>query len=743
LKNALRLCYTCWEAQFVLMAMKTMFGRSRPTFMWDPERATHRLWTRVISAFAWLASCVFLLGCEASAQTQMTDVLTYHNDNARTGQTLREEILTPANVNSNQFGKLWVLPTDGQVMAEPLYAAGVSIPGQGERNVLYVATANDTLYAFDADSTNVFWRVSMLEPGEAAYFNAGCRHTGLTNIGITATPVIDRTLGPNGTIFVQAMSCYVETNGTTNYFQRMHALDLSSGIDRVAPMEITASYPGSGENSSGGYVVFDPRWYLERACLLLLNGVIYTTWSAHCDQEPSTSWVMGFDEYSLAQTSVLNLTPNGQLGSMWNSDAGPAADPNGNIYVTLGNGTFDSTLDANGFPSAGDFANSFLKLTTAKNILAVADYFTMSNVQAEIETDLDLSSGSPLVLPVMTDAQGNPRQLVITAGKDQNIYLADAANMGKFNPTNNNSLYQEITDIFTSTNNAPPLHTGQNGGIWSLAAYFNGTVYFGPVHGPITAFPLQNARLASSSSQSPNIFGYPGATPSISANGASNGIVWAYESPEAEATNVSLSLTNAATLHAYVATNLAIELYNSNQATNNRDYFGDANHFITPMIASARVYVGTTTGVGVFGLLDPTVLTPLQQWRNDLFGNPSNVGAGANAACPAGDGVPNLTKYALGLDPFTPVSADELASAGILQLLGQNYLTLNVSRAADPPDVSYLAEVSSDLQTWNSGLSNTTTISNTATQLIIRDNAQLGSGSNQFMRLLFLPVSNP
>jgi hypothetical protein len=249
--------------------------------------------------------------------------------------------------------------------------------------------------------------------------------------------------------------------------------------------------------------------------------------------------------------------------------------------------------------------------------------------------------------------------------------------------------------------------------------------------------------LSTNSSQAPGIFGYPGATPSISANCASNGIVWAAESSEAQATNVSFLLTNPAVLHAYAATNVAFELYNSNQATNDRDQIGEAVHFVTPMIASARVYVATTTGVGVFGLLDLSVLTPLQQWRNDYFGNPSNVGAGANDACPAGDGIPNLTKYALGLDPFTSAADGELASAGIQQLLGQSYLTLNVDRDADPPDVTYLTQVSSDLQTWTSDSSNTTTLTNTSTQIIVRDNAPVGSGTNQFMRLLFLPIWNP
>jgi hypothetical protein len=688
------------------------------------------------------AVCLFIGGffllLSPSAPAQMTDVLTYHNDIARTGQTTNEEILTPANVNSNQFGKLWMLPTDGQVRAEPLYAAGVSIPNQGERNVVFVVTEGDTVYAFDADSTNMFWSVSMLGTNEQTSDNPGCFTSEFPQIGITATPVIDRQLGPNGTIFIEAMS----RNFSGVYFQRLHALDLATGSDRLAPVEITGGYPGYGDNSISGNVIFDPQHYLERACLLLLNGVVYTAFSAHCDQGPATSWVMGFDEYSLTQTSVVNLTPNGTLGSIWNSGAGPAADTNGNIYVTLGNGSFDNYLTTNGFPGAGDYGNSLVKLTTARNILAVADYFAMSNVQNEVEADIDLGSGGALVLPPMTDALGNTHNLVVTAGKDQNIYLADTANMGKFNSSNNNALYQELPSVFPGTNGGLPNGYGLAGGVWGAPAYYNGTLYFGPVSGPVTAFPFQNAHLAFGSSRSPSVFGYPGTIPSVSANGASNGIVWAYETLHAQIVIETGTLTTPAVLHAYAATNLAVELYNSMQATNNRDLFGTTVKFMTPMIASGRVYVPSTTGVGVFGLLDLSVLTPIQQWRNDNFGNPSNVGAGANEADPAGDGVPNVVKYALGLDPFTPVDPGQLASAGFQQVLGQNYLTLLANREADPPDVTLVAEVSSDLQSWSGGASNTTTLTNTATQIQILDNAPVGSGSNQFMRLRFLPPPN-
>jgi len=636
-------------------------------------------------------------------------VLTYHNDNARTGQALQEEILGPDNVNTNHFGKLWVLPADGKVDAQPLYAAGIAIPGKGARNVLFVATEHDSVYAYDADSTNRFWRVSMLGSGETPSDDRGCSQV-TPEIGITATPVIDRGLGSNGAIFVVAMS----KDASGHYFQRLHALDLASGSDRVPPVTVAASYPGTGANSSGGRVIFNPAQYKERPGLLLLNGIVYTAWSSHCDISPYTCWLMGYDEQTLAQTNVLNLTPNGTEGSVWMSGAGLATDAEGNIYFLAANGTFDATLDANGFPSRGDFGNAFIKVSTTSNQLAVADYFAGYTNAYENDHDLDLGSGGALVLPDMLDAQGQPRHLAVGAGKDQNIYVVDRENMGKFSAANNHALYQEL-------GNALP------GGVWSMPACFNGTLYYGAVGQRIRAFPFQNARLGAPSSQTPGSFTYPGATPSVSANGTANGIVWAAEN------------TAPAALHAYAATNLALEFYNSHQAPNGRDQFGTGNKFIAPTIASARVYVGTTSGVGVFGLLDAATLTPLQAWRAANFGNPSNVGAGANGAAPAGDGVVNLIKYALGLDPFTPAQPQELPTGSLEEELGQSYATLTANRAAQAPDITYVVEVSSDLRTWTSGPGNTVTLEDTPAQLVVRDATPLGVAP-RFLRLV---VSNP
>ena len=637
----------------------------------------------------------------------MTDVLTYHNDNSRTGQTLREEVLAPANVNTNHFGLLRALAVDGKVDAEPLYAAGVVIPGVGWRNVLIVATEHDSVYAFNADGTNLYWQVSMLAAGEETSDTRNCSQV-TPEIGITATPVIDRQAGSNGTIFVVAMS----KNGST-YYQRVHALDLATGADRLTPANVAATYPGAGDNTNGeGFVVFDPKQYKERCGLLLLNGVLYTAWASHCDSRPYTGWVIGYDEQTLTQTSILNITPNGNEGAFWGSAAGMAADASGNIYALAGNGTFDATL-TNGFPNKGDFGNSFLKFSTSGNALAVADYFCMSNEVAENNTDMDLGSGGALLLPDMMDASNNVRQLAVGAGKDSILYIVERTNMGHFH-ANTNAIWQQVNGAVS-------------GGLWSMAAYWNGFLFFGGVGDYVKAFPFQNARLGASSSHTTETFAYPGATPGVSANGTGAGIVWAAEN------------TSPAILHAYNATNLAGELYNSSQA-GSRNQFGAGNKFITPMIASGRVYVGTTAGVGVFGLLDDSTLTPLQVWRDTHFGNPSNVGAGANGASPAGDGIPNLIKYALGLNPMTVAAANQLPAGGLQPDSGNVYLTLTVSRAAIVPDVHYVVEVSGDLFNWFSGAPDTVTLTNSPTQLVVRDNVAFGAAAERYIRLV---VTNP
>jgi len=504
-----------------------------------------------------------------------TDVLTYHNDLARTGQNLSETILTTSNVNSAQFGKIGFFAVDSAgalVDGQPLYVSNEAVPGNGAHNLLIVVTEHDSVYAFDADTGTTIWHASMLKSGETTSDARGCDQV-TPEIGVTSTPVIDRTRGANGVVYVVAMS----KNGTT-YHQRLHALDLALGTELFSgPMEIQAQYPGSGDNSIGGNVIFDPGQYKERAALLLLNGVLYTSWASHCDIRPYTGWIIAYDPGTLAQTSVLNVTPNGNEGAIWMSGAGLAADTSGNIYFLDANGEFDTNLDSNKFPSHGDYGNAFMKLSTSSG-LAVADYFEMKDEASENASDTDLGSGGAMVLPDLSDSAGHTMHLAVGAGKDANLYVVNRDSMGKFNSSTNSAIYQELAGALP-------------GGVWAMPAYFNNKVYFGSVGSPIQAFTITNAKLSTSATaHTPTSFAYPGATPSISANGTSNGIVWAVEN------------STPAVLHAYDAATLN-ELYNSNQATGARDHFGAGNKYMTPTIVNGKVYVGTPTGVAVFGLL--------------------------------------------------------------------------------------------------------------------------------------------
>jgi hypothetical protein len=489
----------------------------------------------------------------------------------RTGQNTNETILTPANVNSTKFGKLGEFAVIGKVDAQPLYLSNLSIPG-GTKNVLYVATEHGCVYAFDADSigssaSKPIWVTSTELPGEVPSDDRNCSQV-TPEIGVTSTPVIDR---KRGAIYVVAVS----KNASGTYIHRIHALDLTSGAELFGgPTVVTASYPGTGAGSSGGTVFFDPSAYNERSGLLEFNGTIYTTWGSHCDQGAYTSWVMAYSADTLKQTAVLNLVPNGSDGGIWMSGAAPGLDASGNIYFIVGNGTFDTNLTPSGFPSQHDCGNCFAKISSSAP-LSLLDYFTPSNTVAQSNQDLDFGSGGPLLLPDLTDASGTTRHLAVGSGKDANIYVLDRDNMGKFNSGN---IYQLIPGELS-------------GGEFGKPSYFNNTVYYGAIGDTLKAFPITNAKLATLPAfQSSTNFAYPGTTPSISANGNTNGIVWAVENG------------NGGVLHAYDATDVGKEFYNSNQASNARDHFAD-NKFITPMVANGRVYVGTPTSVAVFGLL--------------------------------------------------------------------------------------------------------------------------------------------
>jgi hypothetical protein len=506
------------------------------------------------------------------------DVTTFKYDVGRTGQYLVETSLTPANVNSSTFGLQRQLAVDGKVDAQPLYLSKLTIGGAAH-NTVFVATEHGTMYAFDADTGATLWQKSLLAAGEMPSGNHSCNQVD-PEIGITSTPVIDRSAGTAGILYVVAMSL----DGSSKYHQRLHALDVTTGGELLnGPVEVTATFP-----NSAGVTTFDPGQYEERAALLLTNGLIYTSWTSHCDAPPYSGWVISFNQADFSRAGVVNVGPNSGVAqsggnnysingpAIWMSGDGPGADSAGNVYLLTGNGRFETTLDAKGFPNQADYGNSFVKLTNSGTNLSVTDYFTMSNEVAESIADQDLGSGGELLLPDLTDSTNTVKHLVVGAGKDGNIYVVDRDNMGKFDPTKNN-IWQQV---------------GLANGVFASPAYFNGRLYYGGNGGNLLAFTIANARLSSTpESRSGTAFGYPGTSPVISANGTSNAIVWAAEN------------ATPAVLHAYDATDLSHEVYNSNQATGSRDHFGTGNKFITPVAADGRVFVGSTRSVGVFGLL--------------------------------------------------------------------------------------------------------------------------------------------
>src|SRR5215469_9044399 len=358
---------------------------------------------------------LFLLAVGA-VQGQVS-VTTYRNDLARSGANTAETILTPANVNPAGFGKLFSQPVDGQVYAQPLYVPLVNIPGKGIHNVLFVATEHDSIYAFDADSTTgpnaaPLWHVNFTSPstGDNTVSVAdvlGCPSIG-PELGITGTPAIDLS---TGTLYVVASTIL---NG--QFFHRLHALDIATGAERPgSPVVIEASVPGTGDGFSQHTVPFHPYLYKNRAGLLLLNGVVYTAWTSHCDAGSFHGWLLGYGPSDFQQKAIFNDSPNAFQGSLWMGGAAPAADAAGNIYVISGNGPFD------GDPNSPAMGDSFIKLSSGGG-LALTDYFTPFNQQSLNLGDIDLGSSGPLLLPDTDGSAAHPH-LMAGAGKEGRIYL--------------------------------------------------------------------------------------------------------------------------------------------------------------------------------------------------------------------------------------------------------------------------------------------------------------------------------
>jgi hypothetical protein len=544
--------------------------------------------------FATMLPVLLFLVLGAQAQT---NVVTQHNDNSRTGQNNHETILTPANVNSNTFGKLFSYPIDGQAYAQPLYIAGVTM-GSGTvqagttHNVVFVATEHDSVYAFDADSNggsnaSPLWKITLLDSAHGAGWGATTvpsADVGTDDInpeiGITATPVID---AAGGTLYVVG-----KTKESGIYFQRLHALDITTGAEKPgSPVTLSAQVNGSGNGSSNGLLSFDAKLENNRAGLLLLNGIVYIAFAAHGDQGPYHGWILAYNAATLRQTSVFCPTANGAASGIWMSGAGLAADTinSGRLFVATGNGAFNAAPPYTNTMSYGD---DLIRIETSTGAMKVSDQFTAFNQSFLSDNDLDLGSGGVLLLP--DQSSGGHTHLMVQASKEGRIYLVDRDNLGGFNSGGDN-IVQEVT--------------GKIGGVWGSPAYWNGNLYFWPSNDNLKSFAFFNGAIGNNTAASSENGGYPGPTPSISSNGNSSGIVW-------DVLSSAYNSGGSAVLLAHNASNVSNTLYSSNQNFS-RDNPGQATKFVVPAITNGKVYVGTSNFLSVYGLFGaaPQAATPV------------------------------------------------------------------------------------------------------------------------------------
>ncbi|MFL6353769.1 MAG: chitobiase/beta-hexosaminidase C-terminal domain-containing protein, partial [Bryobacteraceae bacterium] len=592
-----------------------------------------------------------------------TKVLTYHNDDARTGQNLTETILTPANVDSNHFGKLHSVTVDGYVHAQPLVATNIDIPGQGTHNVVYVATENDSLYAIDADDGSVLWHVSFIDPsaGVTTLSSSVCSASP-PQIGISGTPVIDAS---TGTIYLVALT---QENGT--YIQRLHAIDLATHAEKFGgPVVIQASASGIGSGSVNGTINFDPRYSNQRGGLLLRNGHVIIAWAAFCDASLWHGWVMSYDAGTLSQEAVLNLSPSGTAAGVWMGGGGLAADADSNFYFATGNGDFDGI---------SNFGNSILKITGPSNgSFALQDWFTPYDQATLNGKDSDLGAGGVLLLPDLPPGFAHS-QVLVQAGKTGTIYVLDRNNMGKYCSTCTTSNTQILQEIVKA-----------NPGMRGLPAYWNGNLYIGGGHTDYMkafSFNANNDGLLSTSpsSKTPELFSYPGPTPSVSANGKTSGILWALE-------NGTYASSCCQVLRAYDATNLANELYNTSQAPNGRDVPGAAVKFTVPTVANGKVYVGSQASLSIYGLL-PAAATPDFSPAAGTYSSPQSVtlsdnSAGTNIYFTTDGSAPtsSSTVYTSPLSVSTTTTIKAMAAAAALSPSAVGSATYTIQQAAATP----------------------------------------------------------
>jgi hypothetical protein len=499
-------------------------------------------------------------------------VTTSQYDNFRTGATLHEKILTPQNVNAQQFGKLGAFKVDGAVYAQPLFVPSVPIPGKGTHDILFVATEHDSVYAFDANQLGdpPLWQVSFLNKDRGiiplSEDDAQCPFI-RPEVGITSTPVIDL---KTGTLYVLARTRIRHGASDNEYFQHLHALAITTGVEKFGgPKLIAASVAGRGAGAANGQVAFNPLGENPRAALLLANGTVYLTWASSCDVDPYHGWVMAYDPQTLAQKAVLNVNPDGSEAGIWLSDTGPAADAEGNIYVPTGNGTFDAGSGGR------DYGDSVLKLDGSS--LAIRDYFTPHDQDRISSADSDVGSSGPTLLP---DQPGSHRHLLLQPTKDSTIYVMDRDNMGKFR--RDSDALVEIVKMA--------------GGGYGAIAYWNGHAFFAASDDNLRSYTIKNGRLTPGQSSLMK-FRNPGATPSISADGNKNAIVWAIATKTWNGPD-----NKPAVLYAFDATKLSQPIYTSEQ-NSRRDRAALATRFVIPVVVNGRVYFSARGEVEVYGLL--------------------------------------------------------------------------------------------------------------------------------------------
>ena len=532
--------------------------------------------------------------CGGSSKTNVaitvkgTAVLTYQYNNMRTGANLYETTLNPSNVNPSTFGKLYSFPVDSFIYGQPLYVPNLQIAG-GTHNVVFVATENNSIYAFDADhkTSTPLWHTFIDTPVPCSSNQpapgSNCNLVLLTpGVGVTSTMTIDPAQGAHGAIYVEART---NPGSAGKYFHGIHKYDLSTGQEMTgSPKTVSGAVSGTGRDSVNGIISFNNKTENNRSALLYANGAVYTAFASINDAPIYHGWIIGYDATTMNRLFVFNTTPNnstnqngpGEQGAIWG--AALAADLGNTLYADTGNGTWDNTVN--------DWGNTYLKLKPSGSTLKVSDYFTPTTLAFNTNDD-DLGTSTAILLP---DQPGSFPHLMIGGDKLGTVYVVNRDSMGKYHSSGDQILQEVKGAVGVRVSTSADCNSGADDCNYSTPAYWNGNVYFAGVNDNVKQFAVANGQVSGPRSKSPSTYGYPGATPTISANGSTNAIVWTVE-------------PGKAILHAYDATNLSNELFNSKQASGGRDSLGSNVKFAPPTVVSGKVFVGTQKALVVYGLL--------------------------------------------------------------------------------------------------------------------------------------------